>query len=225
MIVSDDQGAADAGCYGAKDLDTPSMDGLAARGVRFTQFYAAAPVCSPSRAGLLTGRYPLRAGLPGNASSRKGEPGHADRRPRWPRCSRPPAMPRPTSANGTWASRPRPCPTARDSTTRSATWAAASTTSRTSSTGRVPTGTTCIATASEVYYPGRFFPDLMIEEAVAVPAGEPRAAVLPLFCLQHAPLSLPGGAEMAGALQEAALPAKSLRRVRFDARRSGRAGC
>ena len=72
LIVTDDQGAADAGCYGAKDLATPNIDALAARGVRFTQFYAAAPVCSPSRAGLLTGRYPLRAGLIGNAASQPG---------------------------------------------------------------------------------------------------------------------------------------------------------
>lgn len=69
VIVTDDQGAADAGCYGAKDLATPHIDALAARGVKFTQFYSAAPVCSPSRAGLLTGRYPLRAGLVGNAAS------------------------------------------------------------------------------------------------------------------------------------------------------------
>lgn len=69
LIVTDDQGAADAGCYASKDLLTPNMDALASRGVRFTQFYSAAPVCSPSRAGLLTGRYPLRAGLIGNASS------------------------------------------------------------------------------------------------------------------------------------------------------------
>ena len=60
IILTDDQGSADAGCYGARDLATPAIDSLAARGVRFTQFYAAAPVCSPSRAGLLTGRYPLR---------------------------------------------------------------------------------------------------------------------------------------------------------------------
>lgn len=72
VIVTDDQGATDAGCYGAKDLETPALDALAARGVRFTQFYAGAPVCSPSRAALLTGRYPLRAGLTGNASSEKG---------------------------------------------------------------------------------------------------------------------------------------------------------
>src|SRR5512136_1340438 len=72
VILTDDQGSADAGCYGAKDLATPNLDALAQRGVRFTQFYAAAPVCSPSRAGLLTGRYPLRAGLPNNASSQPG---------------------------------------------------------------------------------------------------------------------------------------------------------
>ena len=75
VILTDDQGSVNAACYGAKDLITPNMDRLAARGVRFTQFYSAAPVCSPSRAGLLTGRYPLRAGLLGNASSRPGGPG------------------------------------------------------------------------------------------------------------------------------------------------------
>jgi arylsulfatase A-like enzyme len=71
VIVSDDEGAADAGCYGAKDLATPNIDSIAAHGVRFTQFYAGAPVCSPSRAALMTGRYPLRAGLIGNASSER----------------------------------------------------------------------------------------------------------------------------------------------------------
>jgi arylsulfatase A-like enzyme len=69
VIMSDDQGSVDAGCYGGADLATPAIDKLAAQGVRFTQFYAAAPVCSPSRAGLLTGRYPLRAGLVTNAAA------------------------------------------------------------------------------------------------------------------------------------------------------------
>ena len=64
IILTDDQGSVDAGCYGAKDLVTPGVDALAAHGVRFTQFYSAAPVCSPSRAGLLTGRYPWLAGMP-----------------------------------------------------------------------------------------------------------------------------------------------------------------
>ena len=75
VILTDDQGSADARCYGAKDLETPGIDRLAARGVRFRQFYSAAPVCSPSRAGLMTGRYPVRAGMAGNASSRPGDAG------------------------------------------------------------------------------------------------------------------------------------------------------
>ncbi|HEX5025186.1 MAG TPA: sulfatase-like hydrolase/transferase, partial [Agriterribacter sp.] len=72
VIYTDDQGSLDLNIYGAKDLYTPNMDGLARRGVRFTQFYAAAPVCSPSRASLLTGRYPQRAQLATNASSERG---------------------------------------------------------------------------------------------------------------------------------------------------------
>jgi len=75
VILTDDQGAIDAGSYGAADLRTPGIDELARTGVRFTQFDAAAPVCSPSRAGLLTGRYPIRAGVPGNVSSRQGVAG------------------------------------------------------------------------------------------------------------------------------------------------------
>ncbi|MBI5395355.1 MAG: sulfatase-like hydrolase/transferase [Verrucomicrobia bacterium] len=71
VILTDDQGSVDAGCYGAKDLATPAMDSLAARGVRFTQFYSGAPVCSPSRASLLTGRYPLHCGVPNNCASQR----------------------------------------------------------------------------------------------------------------------------------------------------------
>ncbi len=66
VILTDDQGSVDLNCYGAKDLYTPNMDRLAKEGVRFTQFYAGAAVCSPSRAALLTGKTNLRAGLPGN---------------------------------------------------------------------------------------------------------------------------------------------------------------
>jgi arylsulfatase A len=75
FIMADDQGSVDLGCYGAKDLRTPATDALAARGLRFTQFYAGAPVCTPSRACTLTGRYPMRFGLLGNASSHAGQPG------------------------------------------------------------------------------------------------------------------------------------------------------
>ena len=75
LIYTDDQGTIDLNCYGANDLHTPHLDALTERGVRFTQFYSAAAVCSPSRAAVLTGRYPQRAGVPGNVSSRQGRPG------------------------------------------------------------------------------------------------------------------------------------------------------
>ncbi|MFH1716689.1 MAG: sulfatase-like hydrolase/transferase [Planctomycetota bacterium] len=75
LILTDDQGTIDANCYGAKDLYTDNLDRLAREGTRFTQFYVGAPVCSPSRAALMTGRYPRHAGLLGNASSEKGHAG------------------------------------------------------------------------------------------------------------------------------------------------------
>ncbi len=73
ILMTDDQGSVDAGCYGAKDLVTPAVDSLATQGVRFTQFYSAAPVCSASRAGLLTGRYPWLAGMPSNGPAPPSE--------------------------------------------------------------------------------------------------------------------------------------------------------
>lgn len=75
VIYSDDQGALDLNIYGAKDLMTPNLDRLAHSGTRFSNFYAASPVCSPSRASLLTGRYPQRAGLANNAPSSYGDTG------------------------------------------------------------------------------------------------------------------------------------------------------
>ena len=60
FIFVDDQGYYDLGCYGATEVKTPHIDALANGGVRFTDYYAAAPICSPSRAGLLTGCYPRR---------------------------------------------------------------------------------------------------------------------------------------------------------------------
>lgn len=74
LILTDDQGSIDVNCYGASDLATPHMDRLARHGVRFTQFYSAAPVCSPSRAGCLTGCVPQRAGVPGNVGQKNGLP-------------------------------------------------------------------------------------------------------------------------------------------------------
>lgn len=62
FIFIDDQGYYDLGSYGATEVETPRIDALAERGVRFTDYYAAAPICSPSRVGLLTGAYPRRTG-------------------------------------------------------------------------------------------------------------------------------------------------------------------
>ena len=66
LFLADDLGCHDLGAWGATDLKTPNIDALASGGVRFTNWYAAAPVCAPSRASLLTGRYPIRAGVPDN---------------------------------------------------------------------------------------------------------------------------------------------------------------
>jgi uncharacterized sulfatase len=63
VILADDLGYGDLGVQGSRALATPHIDRLAGEGLRLTQFYASAPVCSPSRAGLLTGRYPLRSGI------------------------------------------------------------------------------------------------------------------------------------------------------------------
>lgn len=63
VIVADDLGAMDLGCCGSTFHRTPNLDRMAAEGVRFTNSYAACPVCSPSRAALLTGRWPQRFGL------------------------------------------------------------------------------------------------------------------------------------------------------------------
>lgn len=63
IIFTDDQGYGDLGAYGATGFETPHLDQMAAEGIRFTDFYVAAPVCTPSRAALLTGSYPKRVGL------------------------------------------------------------------------------------------------------------------------------------------------------------------
>ena len=63
IILADDMGYGDAGCYGSTELRTPHIDALAQRGMRFTDFHSSGNVCSPTRAGLVTGRYQYRAGL------------------------------------------------------------------------------------------------------------------------------------------------------------------
>lgn len=63
LIMTDDQGYGDLSCMGNTDFQTPNIDELAAQGARFTSWYSNSPVCSPSRASLLTGRYPAHAGV------------------------------------------------------------------------------------------------------------------------------------------------------------------
>ena len=62
LILADDLGYGDLGCYGAEDIQTPVLDKLASEGVKFTQFYANGPECTPTRTALLTGRYQQRVG-------------------------------------------------------------------------------------------------------------------------------------------------------------------
>src|SRR5262245_41515427 len=63
FILTDDIGYGDLGCYGSKEIRTPNLDRLAKDGVRLTDAYAAAPVCTPTRAALITGRYPQHFGF------------------------------------------------------------------------------------------------------------------------------------------------------------------
>ncbi|MCB1122829.1 MAG: sulfatase [Verrucomicrobiae bacterium] len=66
VLFADDMGYGDLSCYGHPTIHTPDLDRMAAEGIRLTSFYAGAAVCSPSRAALLTGRYPIHAGMPTN---------------------------------------------------------------------------------------------------------------------------------------------------------------
>lgn len=66
ILFADDMGYGDLGCFGHPTIPTPNLDQMAREGVKLTQFYVASPVCSPSRAALLTGRYPVRTGMYGS---------------------------------------------------------------------------------------------------------------------------------------------------------------
>ena len=77
IIMADDMGYGDAGCYGG-EIPTPNLDRMAKEGMRFTDFHSSGNVCSPTRAGLMTGRYQQRAGIPGviNADPKVGAHHH-----------------------------------------------------------------------------------------------------------------------------------------------------
>jgi len=72
LILTDDMGFGDIGCYGGKFAPTPNLDRMAAEGTRFTQYYSASPICSPSRTGILTGMYPARHRITSYLQTRKG---------------------------------------------------------------------------------------------------------------------------------------------------------
>ncbi|MFA9565764.1 MAG: sulfatase-like hydrolase/transferase, partial [Acidimicrobiales bacterium] len=65
LVFVDDMGHGDLSCFGSDAIDTPNLDQLATDGVKLTSFYASSPVCSPSRFGCLTGRYPTRGFIHG----------------------------------------------------------------------------------------------------------------------------------------------------------------
>lgn len=75
VFYCDDLGYGDLGCYGSEDVKTPHLDQLANDGVRFTNWYSNAPVCSPSRASLLTGKYPRRTGVDRILGGKRGTAG------------------------------------------------------------------------------------------------------------------------------------------------------
>lgn len=78
ILFADDLGYGDLGCYGHPTIRTPNLDRMAAEGMRFTDFYSAAEVCTPSRAALLTGRYAVRSGMANDQHRvlRSGSTGH-----------------------------------------------------------------------------------------------------------------------------------------------------
>ncbi len=75
IIFNDDQGYQDLGCFGSPDIKTPRVDQMAREGMRFTDFYVAAPVCSASRSALMTGCYPQRVGVQGVFFPNRGHQG------------------------------------------------------------------------------------------------------------------------------------------------------
>jgi arylsulfatase A-like enzyme len=72
IILADDLGPGDLGCYGGKQVPTPRIDQLAKEGTRFAQYYSASPICSPSRAGIITGMYPARWRITSFLQTKKG---------------------------------------------------------------------------------------------------------------------------------------------------------
>ena len=82
LILADDLGINDLGCYGRKDHQTPNLDRLASQGMRFTCAYTAQPICSPSRAAIMTGKCPARLNLTNYLPGRPDAPSQRLLQPR-----------------------------------------------------------------------------------------------------------------------------------------------
>ena len=108
FILTDDMGWGDLSCFGNKEMATPNIDRLAKQGIRFTQFYVASPICSPSRVSYTTGCFPARWRINDYLHSRAANKAHecatgwTRKRPPWPGPCTGRATPRPISASGTW---------------------------------------------------------------------------------------------------------------------------
>ena len=83
IILIDDMGWADTGCFGSRYYETPNIDRLAGQGMRFTDAYAACSVCSPTRASIMTGKYPARLHLTDWIPGEGNAPSHLLRVPQW----------------------------------------------------------------------------------------------------------------------------------------------
>jgi arylsulfatase A-like enzyme len=75
FVLADDMGLGDVSCYGGTIAPTPNIDRLAKEGTRFTQYYSASPICSPSRCGLITGQFPARWNVTSFMQTREGNRG------------------------------------------------------------------------------------------------------------------------------------------------------
>jgi len=75
VFLADDMGIGDLSCYGGQQAPTPRIDRLASEGTRFTQYYSASPICSPSRCGIITGNYPARWNITSFLQTKKGNAG------------------------------------------------------------------------------------------------------------------------------------------------------